>query len=335
MVVDLGFLGDSVHLAPALWELRRHYGQATLEVLSAPVGAEVMRMVPCVDRAWSFPLGSPSPPWWRHWDILRALRREKYDLAFNFSGADRTIFITAWTGAMWRVAHEAGRRHFWNSWLIAHWVPRQNPALPVYEQRRQVLAACGLTLGQPRFDLRIPAEASQWAAAAIPAGAIHFSINASTLLKEWPVAHWSTLAKILLKELPTRHLVATASGKAREQDRVKALAAQVNHPRLIITAKDLTVPQLAGALSRCALHAGGDSGVLHLAAALGLPTVSLFREYRGRNEWLPRGNQHRYFLAPCPCETQKRPDCLARESAACLAQISPDQVARAICEQLR
>src|SRR5437899_201958 len=117
IVVDLGFLGDSVQLVPALWEIKRHYPEAELHTLSAPVGAEVLSLAPCVDRPWAFPLGSPSPPWWRHWDLIRALRRERFDVAFNFSGADRTVFLTALTGAKWRVAHAAGREHFWNRWL--------------------------------------------------------------------------------------------------------------------------------------------------------------------------------------------------------------------------
>src|SRR5438552_530664 len=131
IVVDLGFLGDTLHLIPALWEIKRHYPQAGLHVVSSPLGAEALALAPCVDRAWSFPLGPPSPRWWRHWHVVRALRRERFDLAFNLNGADRSIFITALTGAPWRVAHEGGRKHFWNSWLIRDWISRRDPKLPV------------------------------------------------------------------------------------------------------------------------------------------------------------------------------------------------------------
>jgi hypothetical protein len=70
IVVDFGFLGDSVHLVPALWEIKRHYAGAQLHTLSATVGAELLAMAPCVDRPWAFPLTAKSPPWWKHWDIL-------------------------------------------------------------------------------------------------------------------------------------------------------------------------------------------------------------------------------------------------------------------------
>ena len=79
IVIDFGFLGDSIHLVPALWEIKRHYPGAELHTLSAPVGAELLALAPCVDRPWAFPLTAKSPPWWKHWDILWALRRQRFD----------------------------------------------------------------------------------------------------------------------------------------------------------------------------------------------------------------------------------------------------------------
>src|SRR5208282_4409873 len=60
IAVDFGFLGDSVHLVPALWEIKRHYPAAELHTLSATVGAELLRLAPCVDNARAFPLTSKS-----------------------------------------------------------------------------------------------------------------------------------------------------------------------------------------------------------------------------------------------------------------------------------
>lgn len=297
IVVDLGFLGDSIHLIPALWELQTAYADAEIHTLSAVVGAEALKLAPCVTKAWAFPLTPESPPWWRHWDIIAALRREHFEVAYNFSGADRTIFLTALTGAPHRLAHLGGRDHFWARWLIAHWAPRQDRSLPVYEQRRRVLAACGFTIKTAaRFDLRIPAEARTWAAQAISTPMAHLSINASGPEKEWPLANWIDLAKSLLTQRPELLLAATASSKPRERERLGQLMAGVNDPRL--RAFDhLSLPQLAALLERSQYHLGADSGVLHLAMALGVPTLGLFRQYEGLQEWLPRGQIHRHLAA--------------------------------------
>jgi len=326
LVVDLGFLGDSVHLVPALWEIKRHYPAAELHTLSAPVGAEVLRMAPCVDRPWAFPLTSPSPPWWQHWSLLLALRRERFDAAFNFSGADRTLFVTALAGARWSVAVAGGRTHFWSPWLVRDQAPRHNAELPVYEQRRQTLAACGFELAAPRWELQLPEMAMRWAEARVPAGAIHFSVNASTPLKEWPLEHWIELVKRLLARELSARIIATGSANAREQERLQALAAGVGDNRLTVLPSGMTVAELAAALQRSRLHVGADSGVLHLALALGVPTVALFRDYAGTLEWLPRGPAHKHLLALCPCANQENPPCAKNNKALCLARITPEQV---------
>jgi ADP-heptose:LPS heptosyltransferase len=333
IVVDLGFLGDTVHLVPALWEIKRHYPRAELHVLTTPVGGEVLALMPCVDRAWPVEMDPAKRTLRQQWQVVRALRRERFDAAFNFSGADRTVFMTALTGARRRVAHAAARRHFWNSWLIPDWIPQQDRQLPVFEQRRQVLARCGLELAPARFDLKISEPARQWAATHVPAGAIHFSINASTHLKEWPLEHWIALAKQLAQGRNEIRIVATGSASPRERDRLDAFLSAVGSPGLRILS-GLSIAQLAALLTRCALHVGADSGVLHLAMALGVPTVSLFREYPGLKEWLPRGPQHRHLTVPCPCVSQRRPACLAKEVARCLARLAPETVAAIVRERL-
>ncbi len=326
LVVDLGFLGDTLHLLPALLEIKRHYPDAAVHVLASTLGAEVLRLAPWVDRAWAVELMPGKRTLGQQWEILGALRRERFDVAFNFSGADRTIFLTGLSGARWKIAQEAARKHFWNKWLIPNWVPHQRADLPVFEQRRAVLAACGFKLEPARFDLKVPDDAIAWAAGNVSSGAIHFSPNASVWYKEWPLPNWIELARQLLAKYPDAPIVATGSGNEREQARLKDLAAAVNNTRLK-TFTGLSVAQLAAVLARCAIHVGADSGVLHLAVALGRPTVSIFRDYPGLKEWLPQGPQNRHVTAPCPCATQMRESCASVQTAKCLAEISPGAVA--------
>jgi ADP-heptose:LPS heptosyltransferase len=327
IVVDFGFLGDSVHLTPALWEIKRHCAGAALHTLSAPVGAELLAMAPCVDRAWAFPLPAKSPPWWRHWDVLWALRRERFDAVFNFTGSDRSLFATAFIGVPLSLGYEgAGRRHFWNGWIIGDWVQRMSRQLPVFEQRRQALAARGFSLQAPRFDFRVPDDARQWARENVAEKSVHLSINASTPLKEWPLENWIELARSLLNADAGIQLVATAGAKPRELERLAALAKAVNRPRLRCVAGP-SIARLAALLQRCGLHLGGDSGVLHLAFALGVPTLTAVRDDPGLSEWMPNGEGHRRLVAACRCLKESRNDCLTAGKAACLATIAPASVA--------
>jgi heptosyltransferase-1 len=331
IVVDLGFLGDSVHTVPALWEIKRNYPQAELHVLSAPVGAELLKLAPCVDRAWSFPLGPPSPPWWKHWDIIRQLRRERFDLLFNFSGADRTIWISGILGAKWKIAYPGGRDHFWNSWLIPEWLAKISETVPIFEKRRRMLGLCGLKLDAPRFDLAIPADERQWATSAIPKGSIHLSINASSPFKEWPIGRWVELICRLSEWQPGIRIIATASSSEREFNRLSELKRQITAKQLQ-TFSGLNIGQLAALLGRCAIHVGGDSGVVHLAFALGIRTVSFFRHYGRVHEWIPNGPCHRHVVASCHCEHGLTSECSAAVRALCLEKIDADQIFQLVQE---
>jgi ADP-heptose:LPS heptosyltransferase len=327
-VVDLGFLGDSVHLVPALWEIKEHYPKAELHVVTSPVGCEVLRMAGCVDKAWAYPLGPPSPKWWEHWGLLRVLRRERFEAAFNFSGADRSVLVTAVLGAQHGVACEGTRRHFWQRWFIRDWVPRRVFPPPVYEARRQMLAWCGFDLKPARFDLCPPAEDCAWARETIPVGAVHLSLSASFALKEWPLRNSVELARRLFAEAPDRKLVVSAAPNPREQARLEKFRREVTDARLLAIPGSLSVTRLAAVLERCAAHVGPDSGVLHLAAALNVPTVAIFRRYPDMAVWLPQGTRHAHLDAPCPCMEAGSVACEATGEAACLGGISPEAVAR-------
>jgi ADP-heptose:LPS heptosyltransferase len=330
IVVDLGFLGDTVHLLPALHELKRNYSRAELHVVTSAVGCEVLGLASCVDRTWSIEMSPHRRSLLEQWRVLRSLRREQFDVAFNLSGADRSIFLTAIIGARWRVAYRGGRSHFWNRWLVPFWIPFIQPTDPVFERRREMLKQCGLELTAARFDLHVPDSARDWAVAQVPADAIHFSINASTHLKEWPLENWIDLAKHLCKDV---NIVATGSDASRERSRLGAFASAINHSHVHIF-PGLAIPRLAALLSRCSLHIGADSGVLHLAMALGLPTISLFRNYPNLRAWVPRGPQHRSFTANCACIGQKIAPCLKQSIAVCLKEIQPATVAQAVHEIL-
>jgi ADP-heptose:LPS heptosyltransferase len=334
VVVDLGFLGDTVHLVPSLWEIKDHYPKAELHVVSAPVGADVLRLARCVDRPWAVTLDPAKRTFAEQWHVTRALRRERFDVALNFSGGDRTNIMTAMTGARHRAAHAAGHRHFWNRWLIPNWVPRQDPDAPVFEQRRQFLTALGFSLHPARFDLRVDDSSKAWAEGVVPPGAIHISVNSATPFNEWPVENYTAMLKSLWRVQPDLRIVASSSARERERLRLRQLDTQVADTRLQLLPENLTIPQLAAVLKRCRLHLGPDSGVVHLAAALGVPTVAFFREQSGFKAWLPSGAGHRAITVPCACLEQQTPECHASGRTECFARIEPGRISVLVCEQL-
>lgn len=327
VVVDFGFLGDALHLIPALWEIKRHYPAAELHVLSSPLGAEVLRLAPCVDRVWPLELHPERRNFREQFALVRALRREKFDIAFNLSGSDRATIFTGLSGARQRVGHLGGRKHFWNRWLINNWAPAQDNTVTVWERHRQSLAACGFKLEPPRFDLRVDEASAQWAEPLVPRGAVHISINSANPLKEWPLEHYAEMLRAVWQAEPQLPMVVSAGANEREQKRLKKFVALANDARLLTLPGKPGIAQLAGVVQRCRMHVGPDSGVVHLAVALGVPTVSFFREQGGYKCWLPVGARHRALTVPCVCVDHRSGTCEAAGKADCLATIHPAQVA--------
>lgn len=334
LVVDFGFLGDSVQLVPTLWELKRHHPNAQLHVLTTRVGGDVLRMAPCVDRVWDLELMPDRRKLSEQLTLLRSLRHQRFDAAFNFSGSDRTIFWTWFSGARERAASAWGKHHFWTRWLIPDLVPQQNPDLPVAQQRQRVVTALGFDTQPLRYDLVPDEEARKRATELVPDGAVHLSVNAAKALKEWPLEHSIKLAKQLLARSPDLRIVASGSSREREQQRLRQLADAVNHANLQLLPSDLSIPQLTAVLQRCRLHIGPDSGVMNLATAIGIPTVSFFRNQPGYKSWLPTGDRHHPFVGTCHCVDHGTAPCLPSGRAECLAAISPEMALKVVLPQL-
>jgi ADP-heptose:LPS heptosyltransferase len=120
--------------------------------------------------------------------------------------------------------------------------------------------------------------------------------------KAWPIDRFQTLCHHLQKRLYSRVLVVI--GPAETEQMEAALQKLPPPPRIF--AKGLSLVQLAAVMEGCLLFIGNDSGVTHLAAALGIPVLALF----GPTDpavWSPRGKKvvvvrKKMPCSPCPQE---------------------------------
>lgn len=91
--------------------------------------------------------------------------------------------------------------------------------------------------------------------------------------KNWPIEHWIALGRWIFSRRPDARLLVV--GGEADGAQVSALSAAFQG-RLAYVARDLELPKLAAFLERCSMFLGHDSGISHLAAAVGTRCVLLF-----------------------------------------------------------
>ncbi len=284
LIVDLGMLGDGVHLLPALWQIRQAHPKAYLAVIIETGAKNLFATTPWIDEVISYPRFSKRHSMLEEYRWIRTLRRKKFDLLFNFSGSQRSGIISRLSGCPLRLGRiHPGLRRGW-TWYYTHplWVePNQQP---IYRMRLLMLNKSGYQNYSKPMPLTLPPspiknKKGQW---------IHVSPFATSDYKELPDQQKIKVFSKIMKENPEVKFVFSCSPSEREMSKMTALLSSLPKPDLVFPGT-LQLNELASLIAMCDVHLGGDSGAMHLAWLTGTPSLTWFRPYKGLIEWEPSG----------------------------------------------
>jgi heptosyltransferase-1 len=279
LFVKTSSLGDVVHNCPAVSDAARAWPDAAIDWVVeeafadvAAMHARVRRVIPVAVRRWR------GAPWrartWREIGAFRrALREERYDRVIDTQGLVKSAMIA-------RAAR--GERHGMDAasareslaarcYDVRHAVPKGQHAV---DRNRQLVAAA---LGAP-----VPAQCDYGLRAE---GALPLELGApyAVLLtmtsradKLWPEDRWIELGRRLAAQGVRAVL---PWGSAEEQARAERIAAAV---RDALVPRRMSVAELARLLRGARGVAGVDTGLTHLAAALGVPAVGIYTSTQAR-----------------------------------------------------
>lgn len=289
LAMRFGLMGDGLMVVPALHALRTAYPEARIDVLAPSYQAQIYERSGVCDRVLVWPvdrllqprlLARPST-WLLFWRLVRRLRTESYELAVAFYGPLAAL-LSYLSGARWRVGL-SGESY---PWLLTHPLAGRRYQRRLHEldynlaiARRAGAALDTERLPHPSFaavnEERAHAEvllASHGIGQDETVVAIHpGATNGSA--KRWLPERWGQLAGRLTTQLGTR--VVLVGGQ--EDEALAAAAQAATCARLAdLTGQTATFGELAAVIERCAVLAGGDSGPLHLAGALGVPVVAIY-----------------------------------------------------------
>jgi ADP-heptose:LPS heptosyltransferase len=300
LALDLGFLGDTVHLIPALHAIRRARPRARLEAMVAEHVQSILAVCPWIDGVRGYPRFPAGPSWFQDLARVRSLRGEKFDAVINLNGSDRSSLLTWATGAPLRLGRVPPKVPWFWPLCFTHTVNVPHFTQPVFQQRLDALAAAGFSPPDPGdlFPIEIPQAASRRVDALLgdSRAFVHVSPFATQDEKELPPEVLAEFLDAAQAAHPELAWVLSAAPNEREKAKLAALRARLRVSPWKIFAGDLNLVELAALLRRARLHLGGDSGALHVALMAGTPTLSWWRDYPGRVEWQPAGPPHRAVL---------------------------------------
>ena len=299
-MVRLGAMGDILHALPAVSALRAAHPDCLLGWAIEPQWRGLLRAESAPEAASQDPGRRPLPPeqplvdrihlipakhWARHplrpktlRSILRTraeLRQAGYAEALDLQGAVRSALVARWTRSR-RLLGEDQPRELFARRLFHERVPSQS--VHVIEQAADVVRALDGHL--PPLGLPVlphDAAAAEWCTAA----GIGSEAGSTVLLhpgagwgaKRWPVERYAQAAALLARQTGVEILVHAAPG---EQPLAEALARELHSLGIDPLVLTPTLSQLIELSRRISLAIGGDTGPLHLAAALGKPTVGIY-----------------------------------------------------------
>lgn len=343
LIVKLSALGDVVHALPAIGCLKGASSGASLDWVVDRRFAGLLEGHPGLRRVIPLDLGR----WKTRWtagdarremvDAVRVLRAGSYDAAFDFQGNVKSGVVTRLSGAKLRFGFDRGGvREFPNLLFTNRKVASRSGDVHVTEKILRVACSpfgCDVPSRWGAGEI-VPSgssahEAERLLEEMLPGAAPRLAIHAGTTwnTKKMDPGFWAAAARLLADRFPGLG-VFLSWGNDAERSEAETIRGLVGRRTAVLPRS--TLPELAALFKVCGYMLGPDTGPLHVAAAAGARTVSVFRGSDG-NYAAPKGPGHRFLQAPLPCTAcQIKGDKVCERDAECRRSIPPEAAAAAM-----
>lgn len=338
LVIRLSSLGDIARLLPSLRALRSGPLLGRLDVTVEDRFAPLLELFPFAHRVVVYPRRS-SGPFWRHparWGAAmaryrRSLREIPYDLALDLHGILRSAVVARMSGAAETAGYARGFGKEGSHLLYGRAVsPAPNARISRYERYAGTLRALGLPEPakdrlEPSISTGVRDEVEGFLdAAGVAAGGYIFAFIGTSKAqahKRWPPSHFIELARIVR----SRSGLPTVLGWGPEEADV---IAGLPKEEFLIPIPLWDLPHLVESVRRASAFVGADTGAMHLAALMGVPTVAVL----GPTDPVlnaPFGEWSRIVHGEGVVRTCSGQGC---DHKGCMASISAERVAEALGE---
>jgi lipopolysaccharide heptosyltransferase II len=351
LVVKLCCIGDILFTTPVLRALHEHYPRARITYLTCSWCQELAAADPRVQDVILFDAYDKVrgiEKMRRAWRIVREIRKQRFDLALVLHRTPLAGMLVAMAGVPVRIGFDWEGGGF----AYTHRIPFRADAHEI-DRHVDCLKPLAIHPSHKEPEMKpLPAASKQAETflkqhgysgqknpliAVFPAG----GVNPGTVMisKRWLLEGYREVCSQLIKRYQAHILLVGNQDDILVGDQL--IAGQAWADGVIRSEGRTTLMVLAALLRQCVLFIGGDSGPLHIADAVGIPTVSIFGPTDPRL-LAPRGARHRVIHAKLPCSPCYNPVTVRQrdvtvcqeKNMACMHQITSGEVLAAVEELL-
>lgn len=343
LVIKLRNLGDVLLASPVVSTLKSEVPHVEVDALVYADTADMLRDHPdlaqlhVVHRDWKR-LGA-----WQRFKrermLLAALRQRRYDLIVNLTEHVRGIWLTRLLRPRFSVAPDLRSYRLYRKTFTHRYPVIGGNRRHTVEINLDALRRLGIYPDQAKRGLVLAVDASAVAeadAALSRANLVHHSFvlihpGSRWFFKCWPPDRMASLCEaIVANGMP----VALVSGPdPLEKWLLNEVTRRLKQP-LPVFPGTLSLKELAALIARARLFVGMDSAPMHMAAAMGTPTVALFGP-SGDIEWGPWQVPHRIVSSTHTCRPCGRDGCGGGKRSECIEVITPEQMLAAVHSLLK
>ena len=285
LILKFSALGDVVHTLPFAATLRKTLPESHISWMVEERFQDILQGNPDIDEV--IPLRTKV--WRKNWnakslgeilDTIKTLRQHKFDLVFDLHGLLKSGFIARLSDASNRVGfHRKNCKEKLSTLFTNQKAPYTAGGLHVVDMNLTLLQSALSKVEETKvFPLQVPDKADKKIASFMDQ---HPDLTARPIIainpgagfesKQWELDRFAELADRIAKELECSIMLTWGPG---EEFKVQQISAHMQQPNWI--APPTSILESIALYKRMALLVSCDSGPLHLGAALGIPTVSIF-----------------------------------------------------------
>lgn len=325
LIIKQTSLGDVLHSTGHIRTIRENFPDSRITLLTATSSYDIYRHNPHIDDVILFERYRIKSDWYRHplWsikhiaDVMRQVRTQNYDLAIDLQGRLKSVIFLYAAKAKQKIVKG-------NWWGLDGFRQRELHAI---QEMDGVLTKAGLTVKDSHMELHVsPAEQQKVTKLLEEINPDNKNLVILSPFTRWPGKNWPLDHFLQLANNLPENMRPVFTGSETDAESIQKLL--VDHPELGVNlAGKLNLLEFAELVNQSSVLISGDSFPMHVAGAMGTPTISVFGP-TDESRVGPVGDKAVVLRADDCGRCYRRDVCPKR----CMERVAPEQVMKALLQ---